>query len=657
MKGTVGILIRKEFTEMLRDRRVLLMSIILPVVFYPLMMGGMNALMRHEQQRERQETARVALTGAVPSIVAAVKADSTLELCKPAVPTDSLRALVETGEVDAWLDASEGSAEGNGSEVPTITLYYDQTESTSREARRRLTDILDRIRIEERQRRFAAAGGTGFLDDVVLVQSEDIATGSEAAGAEAGRMLVYVLIFMLFTSGAIFSIEQVAGEKERGTLETLFLLPASRIQIARAKVLVVSAGTIITGLLSLASLVFTYQMGWAGESGEAFQFGAQSLVLIILMVIPLAVLVGSILLAISTIARSVKEAQTYQLPAMLLVFVPALMSMSQGIELNGVIALIPIANVAFAMRDILAGQANLVLHLWVAAVTLCWAALVVRYVGALLSREEMVLGFDPEPFFARTRGGRMRALHVGMATTVVVFFYGGQLLQHRNLELGLALSLWILLPVLGLFTYRLAHFEGGWIDTLSLRAPSPVALIAAVCLGLGLMLPIAGGLGPLQAKFFPAPEITFAGLDQALAAMSDWRLLALVAVSPGLMEELVFRGVFFGLLLRITTPRRAVLTSALYFALIHLSVFRLAPTFVLGVVLALLVLRSRSLWPAVLMHAVYNGTLVMGVRLHERSGLPIEPDGVLAWGASIALLVLGVVLVARVRTKAAPVRA
>ncbi len=644
MNRTVWTLVRKELSEALRDRKVLLMSIVVPVAIYPLMMGVTNSMEKKETAKTQAEVADVVLTGNVDLLLPRVEADSTLALGVVTVPPDSLRSMVEAGELDAWLDAPDGLGRAADGEVATVSLYYDQTESVSRDARRRLEAILRDVRDEQRELRYEAAGGDGRLDALVVSGDADIATESEATGAEAGRMLVYVLLMMLFMSGANFSGEQVAGEKERGTLETLFLIPAPRHDIARAKVIFVSFGTVLTALLSLASLVFTYQQGWASQTGEAFSFDALSLVFITLLVIPLAVLVGSILLAISTVARTLKEAQSYLLPAMLVVFVPAIMSLSQGIELKGIIALIPVANVAFAMRDLLAGRVDVTAQITVVLATLVWAGLLVRYVGNLLSREEMVLGFDPEPFLARTPSGRMRALQVGMVATTVAYFYAGNLLQTWDLQKGLLLSLWALLPVLGIAVYRVAHHRGAFLETLSLRLPPATAWLAALCFGVGLLLPMMNGVARLQSRVLPMPEDAMAGLD-VLQDLATWKLLFLVALSPAIWEEFVFRGIFLGMLRKLVSVRNAILISSAFFALIHLSVFRFVPTFLLGVVMATLVWRSRSLLPAVLLHFVYNGSLVVGSRIVDGLGVTMPLDGAVAWTVSVALLAVGALLV------------
>jgi membrane protease YdiL (CAAX protease family) len=231
-----------------------------------------------------------------------------------------------------------------------------------------------------------------------------------------------------------------------------------------------------------------------------------------------------------------------------------------------------------------------------------------------------------------------------MALSVLFYFYGGQWLQSRDLRWGLLASLWILLPLLGVMTWALVRPRESLAELLSLRAARPEAMIGAALLGLGMLLPMMGGLQRLLGRVLPMPEDQAAQFSDAFADMGVTELLGLAAVSPAVMEELLFRGLFLGILLRQGTVRRAVIVSAVYFALIHLSVFRVVPTFALGVLLALLVVRHRSLLPAAVLHFVYNGSLLAGSVWVEGRDLPFALDGGLAWVASVALVALGTVL-------------
>ena len=651
MKSPLLALIAKELLELSRDRRVLIMGVLLPILLYPLLMGFTSRLERNQEREQRQKVLPIALVGELPGLRAALATDAGLVLQFDLSP-DSLAQAVRTGRVQLAVDASEGWAASGDSTVPKLKLFVHTTRDESREARRRVEAHLDSLRMLEVQRRYVDAGGQSRLLETLPSESKDLASESAAAGAGAGRMLVYILLWSLFSGGAAFATDMVAGEKERGTLETLFLLPVERALVARSKLIVVTLGTVLTAILNLASLSFTYRMGWvAGEEGEPMSIGWSALGQTALLVLPLAVLMAGVLLAISAFARSLKEAQYYVLPVMLVMFVPALLSMSQTVQLNPLVALIPVANVAFAMRDAMLGHSEPGLLALVVVSTLAYAGLLLRWVTSMLADEGKVLGFDPEPIFAQSPGGRRRALHLAMSLSILAFFYVGQYLQARYFYVGLLLSLWVLLPLLAVGVAWFVRRDLALRSMLALRLPPPQAWLAAPLLALGVMWPLADLLFGLQSRFLPMPEGDVEAMQKVLGDRPFWQLFFAGAISPAICEELLFRGVCFGLLLRHSGARRAVVFSAIYFALMHLSIFRLMPTFLLGVLMALLVLRSASIFPAMLFHLVYNGGLFFGSRLHEQGRLPIPIEGPVVWMASAVTLIIGVLLLRSCRVE------
>ncbi|MBZ0267695.1 CPBP family intramembrane metalloprotease, partial [bacterium] len=164
--------------------------------------------------------------------------------------------------------------------------------------------------------------------------------------------------------------------------------------------------------------------------------------------------------------------------------------------------------------------------------------------------------------------------------------------------------------------------------------------LGGALLGAGILVPIQHALMALQQRALPMPDSFAEELAGSLGELSGFAAILLFAVSPGICEELVFRGAFLGLLRRVGSVRSAVLISAAFFGLIHLSVFRFLPTFTVGVVAAIVVVRSGSIFPAMLLHACYNGIAV------GQEDLPGWAQGLLessaaGWAASLAALAAG----------------
>lgn len=657
MKSPLGLLVWKEATELRRDRKVIFFAIVMPAILYPMLMSLSGGLTEKRIDELSETHVTVGVVGKLKSVedVLAELPNLSLREYPSDLFADSLAALVRAAEVEAFVDLRAGWEAREGDEIPQLIVYAHRSREESREAAERVTDRLQELREAERQRRWESAGGRGRLDDVIRETFVDVASESASAGASTGRMLVYLLLFSVFGAGSAVAMEMIAGEKERGTLETLFLTPFNRVHIARAKLIVATASTMLAGVLMVSSMMLAYRMGWISTEGEAVNtaISYQALLTAALLVLPLAILTAGMLLLISAWVRSLKEGQYYQMPMMMLFFIPAVLSTSQVIQLNPIVAMIPIANVGLAMRDVIIGTANPGLLVIVVVSTLVWGALALKGVTTLMSREATVLGFDPEPVFAQTHGGRLRAIHFSMILGLLAFFYVGQWMQAKWELMGVGLSLWILVPAIAFGVYRFAAGRSapGWTglrDTLSLRLPAARWFLIAPLFALGSMLPIAEGIWGLQSRFLPAPELL------PLAGLEDISLLTailLMAVTPAITEELLYRGVCLGLMRRQMSAVWAIAFSALYFSAMHLSVFRIAPTLALGCLFAWIALRSRSIFPAMLCHLVYNGGLVLGGWYGESHEFPLSPTGPFAWAASLAVLGLGVVLARGARSE------
>ncbi len=635
---SVGAFFRKEIAELSRDRRILLLSIVLPVLVNPAMFALTTALERGEEAKLAERVLPVVVTGgeSARAIRESAQADSTLRVVDASIDRD-LRAEVRAGTLEAWLDVEESGE---------ATLVSHGPRSASAEAASRIRRVIDGSERREGERRWRAAGGEGRLYEEAALREVDVATEEQSSGATAGRSVPLLLVLTLFLAGGALSSDVVAGEKERGTLETLYLTPARRRDVALAKYAIVVLATLLAGLLNVLSMGVGAKLGWIGDAGAGTAgLSVRGMITAVVLIAPLAALVGGVLLGLSAYARSIKEYQVLVTPVTLVALLPGLLAMSQEVPLDPWTALLPVANVALAVRDGMLGPIPFPILLIVSLASVGWGLLAMRWVESVLSREEAILGFDPEPLLARTRSGRRRAVLLGMAITVLVYFYLGNLLQTWNLRIGLILSLWLLLPALALFTLRIGWSGGTFRDALSLRGAPLRVILGAMLLGAGAVVPMLHGVIRLQNVFLPTPEGFMKPLEDTIAETPTIAMVALIAVSPAICEELAFRGVFLGLLRRVVPLRRAILISSIFFGLIHLSVFRFLPTTLLGAVMGALVVRTGSILTSIAFHLAYNGFAVLGERFLETW----MQESAASWIASALALAGGAWLVTKRR--------
>lgn len=379
----IFIIFRKELKDTLRDRRTMIFMLLVPIVAIPALMLFMSNIMISTVSKIQEEKAHVVVEGMqyLPadlrdSLLSAgrLKIDSTTSFVEKNL-LDSLRS----GQFDALVVIPENFDRAIEIESPTeIEIYYDRAEMKSDFALDKIRDILTPYKQNLVESRLASRDLPPEILTPFEVSRQNVASAKKVAGKEMGGMLPYLIIIMCFLGAMYPAIDLAAGEKERGTLETLLVSPATRGEFVIGKYLVILTTGVVAALLAMASL--TYSINYFADSlmseiGDIFalQFDIQTVVMILLMILPLAGLFASILLSLSIFARSFKEAQSYITALNMFIILPAFVSFLPGFELDYKLALVPVLNASLIMKDAIAGtiQWNLVIVAFVSTLCLC----------------------------------------------------------------------------------------------------------------------------------------------------------------------------------------------------------------------------------------------------------------------------------------------
>jgi sodium transport system permease protein len=458
------------------------------------------------------------------------------------------------------------------------------------------------------------------------------------------------MLLILMTGLGSFhpSIDLAAGEKERGTLETLLTAPVPADQVVIGKFVAAGLMGFIAATLNLLSMLLTFQSGilsFGGALDLQFSLPASAFVVILLVLMLLSVLFSALFLGIAVRSHSFKEAQNSLTPVYLLSILPAMLAMMPGIEFTPAMALVPVGGVAFLFRDLMGGTLELQTALIAVASTVIYAMMALIYASRAFGREDVLFGtsggdVNTAPLAARFRLWRSRPPGVPrpgesmllVALIALLYFYVGRSLMLRFGEPGIPLSQLLLLALPVLVFCVVARHDPR--RTLALRGAPPRAFAAALLIILGA-IPLGWLIVWLQGFVIAMPVEYLQAMEQLLSATDTSRLLWLlliVALLPAVCEELVFRGVLLQAFERTGRMWRAVLVSALVFGAFHLSfetAIRFLPTAFLGVLLAYVVWQTRSIFTGMLMHLVNNAAVVLLVstpalreRFADASGQP-----------------------------------
>jgi sodium transport system permease protein len=582
-------------------------------------------------------------------------------------------SLLEERKVDLVLEAAPGffgeleAGEDAGvPRRPAVTIHVRRDDERSRLALRRLTPLLERWKNDLKKVRLVRRGLTEkFLDPFELVRPEDNGAAS-ATQENVADLVIRVFPFMLVMwslAGALYpAVDLCAGEKERGTMETLLITPAGREEIVLGKFLTIwvfSSGTALLNLLSMG-IATTLFAGYLPHGG----ISPPSLLWCVFLSLPQSAFFSALALAIGAYARSSKEGQYYLMPLFVVTMPLIFLTLAPGVELNPLYSMVPVTGVALLMQKLMKATTFAEIP-WAYFVPVLvpvgiysWLAL--RWAIEQFNREE-VLFREAERLDLVLWLKRLFRDKEPVPTTGQAFFCLGLLIGLHWLSLGLgnrwslemhtAISELAFVAMPPLFMVLLLNTKAG--ESLYLRWPGGREAGLAIVL-VGLLLPVMAGVTEAVAVWFPGliegtqPQRIHPLIEilRAIRAGDDLAPTTLLrygiafALVPALCDELAFRGVVMRGLQHGFRPRNAVLLSAFFFALFHMNVFLFVPTFLLGVILGLLTLRSRSLLPAILFHLLHNGVLIALIPLshYSKDVLPDLARQVWPWLIGVCLL-------------------
>lgn len=384
---------KKELTDILRDKRTILMMIVIPLAIIPVLLTLVVKVAQRQQRKAEGEEIKITLIGGeyAPRLAELVVADTQFTIVGDIAEAD-IESNIRADSIDGalvipphFLDRIETDAQAS------VKIYYRSSNTlnvTSPRLREKIETYDDEI-VGDRIRRLELDEN---LFNAIEIETSDVSTQQEVFGKAIGGFLPYMFILFMFMGATYPGIDLGAGEKERGTLETLLSSPASRLEIVVGKFLVVSLAGFVSALLAVAGMYLGVR-GIGEIPPEAMEvlwdiLSVKVVVMIMTLLLPLAVFFGATVLAVSIYSKSFKEAQSSLTPISIVIIIPVALGLLPGMELNLTTAMIPILNVSLATKDVVAGTINPV-HLGVSyASLLVLAAVSVAFAVKWFNREE-----------------------------------------------------------------------------------------------------------------------------------------------------------------------------------------------------------------------------------------------------------------------------
>lgn len=656
-KQTIFSLYKKEMLDIFRDKKTMIIMVLVPLFLYPCMMLGMMLIMSNISKESLEKTYQIGILQCEETAqIEALLLDEEDEF-EYYFETESFDGL-ESGEaalnqqaIDAFINVNQTEDGRVQYEVEYFSSAADSVSASSY-----VETILDAYRKELRNEIIEEKfGDYDMVLNPVVVSSRNIATIEESTGSIFG----YIIPFMLITSilmGAVYpAIDVTAGERERGTLETMMTLPVKSSEMMFSKFMAVSTIAVMSALLNLLSmfLVGLYMFDSMQLVNTAFgdmniwQFVPSVIALLICMPI-FAMFASAVCLSICIFAKSFKEANNYSTPILLIFMFASMAGMLPNLTLTTKTALIPIVNVALFIKAVFELQfewGNIAL---VFLSNVVYSIAAVMLMSKLFSSEDVLFG---EGFrgikFLEKRSNMKEKQMPGIGDTILMFGLLLLLMIYLSSSLVFRLGIWgtglVQLIILAVPVFYAWYMKADFKKLFSLKVPKISHVLGGICMWFGIWLLEQVVLVSLS-QWFPGLAETSEALNSIITDAGFLSAFIVVGICPAIAEEFAFRGFLFGTLKDKWKPWLAIVLSAVLFGAYHMNLLQFVGGTMMGIGLAYAAYMSGSIWIGAVMHFINNGlSVILQYNPEMIAKIPILGKETYSAGDMIILLVVGVV--------------
>ena len=613
---------RKELVETLRDKRTLFALFLLPVILNPLLVLVTSQLGVEEMKQRDAIKPQLAIWGPVSEeLVSALEHDGAKVIERRDAPPPLMERDVEAEKLFAEehvhvVVVADRARDAVG--TLSLELLYDTAKDRSEAAHERVKKSLNQIGSDRLTALLKEHGLPPEMREPIHVTHHSIGGKQRDLVDVMARTIPPIMLFIIVMAGILPAIDLTAGEKERGTLQTLLCAPVRPLEIVAGKYMAVVAVSTAGTIANFIAMSLALARGVSTLDHADLAIGVRSLFAVFGTLLPAVLLSSALLLSFAVFARSFREANALLTPIMLVILVvPTIGSSIPGVHLSKVTAFIPFLNLMLLAKELLRGQVAAELYLAVMVSSLAFTCVALTFAARVFETEQVLLGGERpwRDVFGRSIRDRAtpspRNAVLFVAVLLVVTYYGTLLLQNRSLRVSMVAQQVGLFLLPALIWTQLFRFN--FRATFSLRLPSARGLLGGVLLALGSWA-VGSVVFLLLTRFFPGAQIYNDDFAKLLGEI-DLPLGLAISILPAICEEACFRGVVLSGIGNTGSRTTAIVGSALLFGLFHINPYHVATATAVGLVLSAAALETGSIYVAILIHFANNGLRVLSTRV------------------------------------------
>ena len=670
---TAFTLYKKEILDLLRDKKTVIVMILVPILLYPAMMLLSLLIMKGLATDSVERTYTVGIVESEVSmdiydILTDEKDDLeyhfnkvdyfTLDAAKNALMNKKIDLIIESNPL------SDASGIYSDDELFGLTFYHMASNTQSNNAYQNAKEVFNAYSSKIRKEAFdkVYTDSESVLNPIPM-KTESISSKEENAGSLIGMILPFILIISILTGAIYPAIDATAGERERGTLETIMTLPVRKSEIMISKFLSVSTIAVFSALLNLLSmfgmmLIMVKIVDLQGLGLTDFQYSqfVPAFISLLLCLPIFSMFASAVSLCICIFAKSFKEANNITSPILIVFMFAAMASILPTIELNFKTAMIPVTNIALLIKSVFSLDYDIKLVAVVLFSNLAYCIIMVILMSVFFSSEEVLFGEGGNGIHvfelrANMKKGSMPGygdVFLLFSVLILVMIYSGSFFV---LKWGIWGTAFVQLLIFGMPVLYSLYIKADMKKLYSLRLPKLKNIFGAIIVWAGAFM-INQVIVHLLAKAFPSMIQNSESLNDSILSAGFIPALIVVGFMPAIAEEAAFRGFLFGTLKHKTKIIIAIVVSAALFGAYHMNLLQFFTGLFMGCFMAYMTYKSGSILPSVLFHllnnslsviATYYPVLIEKIPVLGEENLNVSGIFILL-GAGIVLVTIGVFL-------------
>lgn len=650
----LGTLYKKEILDVIRDKKTILTMVVLPILLYPLLFLVIMQVMTMVMEEQEASTYYIAYENVSEEHKQALNdwiagEEDELEYILEEKKSDNPQEDLKNENIDAYITVEETE-----SQIEYV-IHYMFANTNSNTAAGMLEEEIESysIRVAEENVKKQGLDVNKILYPVVATM-DDQSSNESSIGSLFGGFIPFLLVTSIVMGCIYPAIDATAGEKERGTLETLLTLPVGNMELIASKFLSVATIAVFSVFMNVLSMggvvMYLYSTMTALSDGATdLDLGSfiPAILITVLCVIAFSLFISAITMIVCSFAKSFKEANNYVTPISLVVMLVSYVGLIPTIELNETMALMPVANICLLVKDLLVFKYDFTLIALVLLSNIIYAFISVWILGKIYNSESILFGesFSGVKLFELRKNikkGSMPSIQESILIMVVALllmvYVGGMV----SVSAPPAISLIVQQAFIGVLPILAAiYIKTDMKEIFSLKLPKIKDLLGAIILGIGgICLNLV--TSSLLSMAFPSDtEVLNEQYMQILDGISFVPGLLLMALLPAVCEELMYRGYMFTAFKNKMSIPKAIIIVSLLFGISHMSMIKILPTALLGAALAYMIYKSGSVVTSALIHFLNNGFAVFTMYYGDK--VSFLSDETMAVSTLVVMAVIAVI--------------